>query len=58
MPKPTGPLLNVRQIRTGALHTCAVLTNGQLRYWGHNDDGQLGDGTPNTDRDRPRIVVT
>lgn len=52
-----GHLLDVRQIRTGARHTCAVLANGQLRCWGHNDDGQVGDGTNSTDRDRPRIVI-
>jgi len=57
-PQGNGPLTDVRQIRTGAQHTCAVLTNGQLRCWGHNDDGEVGDGTNGTDRRRPRIVVT
>jgi alpha-tubulin suppressor-like RCC1 family protein len=56
--KANGPLRNVRQIRTGALHTCAVLSSGQLRCWGHNDDGQVGDGTDSIDRKRPRIVIT
>ncbi len=52
----SGPLINVRQIRTGDRHTCALLTNGQLRCWGHNHNGQVGDGTDSTDRDRPRVV--
>lgn len=54
----SGPLLNLRQIRTGRSHTCAVLTSGQLRCWGDNDNGQVGDGTTETDRRRPRIVIT
>ncbi|MEC7280378.1 MAG: hypothetical protein VXV98_10150, partial [Candidatus Thermoplasmatota archaeon] len=27
------------------LHTCAILDNGDLKCWGKNDYGQLGDGT-------------
>lgn len=57
-PGASGPLLNVAQIRTGSTHTCAVLTSGQLRCWGNNDNGELGDGTNGTDRQRPRVVVS
>jgi hypothetical protein len=32
-------------ITTGAFHTCALLTDGTLRCWGLNGQGQLGDGT-------------
>ncbi|MBN2362195.1 MAG: hypothetical protein JXR83_22275, partial [Deltaproteobacteria bacterium] len=28
-----------------ASHTCALAENGQLRCWGSNDDGQVGDGS-------------
>lgn len=28
----------------GHRHTCVLLTNGEVRCWGSNDDGQLGQG--------------
>ena len=27
------------------MHSCALLTNGAVRCWGGNYDGQLGDGS-------------
>ncbi|MEM9531367.1 MAG: RCC1 repeat-containing protein [Pseudomonadota bacterium] len=38
----TGP---VSDLTTGSLHSCALLNNGQVRCWGSNRSGQLGDGT-------------
>ncbi len=35
----------VRQISTGAAHTCAVTTSGRAMCWGANGGGILGDGT-------------
>lgn len=32
----------------GALHSCALLDNGQVRCWGSNAEGELGYGNANT----------
>ncbi len=42
-------------ISAGTNHTCAVKTNGTALCWGHNNHGQLGDGTT-TDRLNPTLV--
>jgi alpha-tubulin suppressor-like RCC1 family protein len=44
---PTGPaaLDDVAQVTAGERHTCARRTGGQVRCWGSNTFGSLGDGT-------------
>ncbi|MEM8621518.1 MAG: hypothetical protein AAGF73_17555, partial [Actinomycetota bacterium] len=44
-------------INAGRFHTCAELNTGDVSCWGHNDFGQLGDGTTD-DRDTPSDPVT
>lgn len=44
----------------GRAHSCALLSQGDIACWGHNDHGQLGDGTgggPGDVRRTPALVV-
>ena len=54
-PSASGPLTGVRAVATGDDHSCALLTTGQVRCWGDNSQGQLGDGTED-ERHRPTVV--
>ncbi|MBL8777723.1 MAG: hypothetical protein JNK12_17410 [Acidimicrobiales bacterium] len=49
-----GPLTGVTQLSVGFDHACALLTTGQVRCWGGNNRGQLGNGTSTS---APRAVV-
>jgi alpha-tubulin suppressor-like RCC1 family protein len=51
-----GFLSGVRQVSTGDDHSLALLDNGEVRAWGENGSGQLGDNTQ-TRRIAP-VVVT
>ncbi len=43
---PVVGLTGVTSLATGATHTCALLgATGQVRCWGYNGRGQMGDGT-------------
>ncbi len=46
----------VIQLEAGNNHTCALLEDGGVKCWGGNSDGQLGDGTLGTSRNRPITV--
>ncbi|HEU4412863.1 MAG TPA: hypothetical protein VFS43_46915 [Polyangiaceae bacterium] len=50
------PLTGAQALALGYGHSCARLSDGDLHCWGHNDFGQLGDGTT-TDRLTPVAVL-
>ena len=52
----TAPLVNVAAIAANREHALALLTDGTVRAWGANTNGQLGDGTT-TDSPAP-VTVT
>jgi alpha-tubulin suppressor-like RCC1 family protein len=56
-PVPVVDLVGTASTLTaGALHTCAVISDGRVQCWGRNDSGQLGDGT--TTRSPTPVAVT
>jgi alpha-tubulin suppressor-like RCC1 family protein len=44
-PVPVTGITTADAVTVGAFHACARLTDGTLRCWGWNQDGQLGNGT-------------
>lgn len=46
----------VQAIDVNAGHTCTLMISGGVKCWGHNSDGQLGDGT-NISRTTPVDVL-
>lgn len=56
-PDGTGPLTDVAEISAGFARACARLTDGQVRCWGYNESGQLGNATPGANATRPVVVL-
>jgi alpha-tubulin suppressor-like RCC1 family protein len=51
-----GRLRNVVDIAAGRLHTCALIVNGNVRCWGSNDTGQLGNNSTAADSNLAVVV--
>ena len=49
---PVAGGLSFREVKASSFRTCGVTMNERLFCWGHNQTGQLGDGTQ-TDRRHP-----
>ncbi|HJL14370.1 MAG TPA: MopE-related protein [Sandaracinaceae bacterium LLY-WYZ-13_1] len=56
-PTPVTGLTGVASIIAARWNTCALLDSGQMRCWGRNQHGQIGDGTT-TDRPAPTRPAT
>jgi alpha-tubulin suppressor-like RCC1 family protein len=56
--RDTGPLRGVASVEAGSYHSCALLTNTQVRCWGESDYGELGNGRLDPDRNLPVVVRT
>ena len=55
-PQTVPGLSNVTQISAAESHTCALLSNGTMKCWGENFDGEIGDGTT-SEKDVPTAVT-
>ena len=49
---------NVSKLALGASHSCALVTDGEVRCWGSNGNGQLGDGTTTRSINTSVVVTT
>jgi alpha-tubulin suppressor-like RCC1 family protein len=52
------PMWTPSRLAAGGDHTCAVDTTGQLRCWGNNDSGEIGDGSSTTRPNPMAIAMT
>jgi len=52
----TGLSIGMAAVEVGNLHVCALSASGEIKCWGRNDQGQLGDGST-ADKTAPTNVV-
>ncbi len=46
----------VKTLAAGTAHVCAVVDTGEVKCWGWNDSGQLGDGTKSQHEEPVKVV--
>ena len=51
------PRASVVQLAVGGDHSCALLSTGQVRCWGWNEAGEIGDGTTSDHDYSPTLVL-
>jgi alpha-tubulin suppressor-like RCC1 family protein len=56
LPRDVPGLTDIIGVAAGGDHTCALRANGQVRCWGENSHGQVGDGTIAATRPSPTTV--
>ncbi|MEX2237652.1 MAG: hypothetical protein WEB00_08975 [Dehalococcoidia bacterium] len=57
VPVPQGSLNNVIQVDGGSFHSVALLSDGSVVTWGHDSQGQLGNGPTSNDQPSPVTVA-
>jgi hypothetical protein len=55
-PVPVAGITNAVAVSAGWEHSCALLASGEVRCWGSDSDGQLGDGDGNVESFEPLPV--
>ena len=56
-PSGVGPLTGVGSVMAGKVNSRVLMSDGTVKTWGHNNVGELGDGT-NIDRSLPVAVCS
>ena len=57
VPAAVAGLSGAAALAAGSFSTCARMTDGTVRCWGYNSDGQIGDGTTGGTRATPTVAL-
>jgi alpha-tubulin suppressor-like RCC1 family protein len=48
--------VDYKQVQVGNYHSCAITSADQLKCWGSNSNGRLGDGTTTGSLNTPKLI--